>query len=305
MAKGSDWRLRQVECHRRGVKPAAFADHEERRIASALRGAAIALRQAGIDNPAREARLLMVHALGLPHGSLPDPDARVPDGFHALLARRLAREPMALILGRQGFWTVDVEVSAATLIPRADSETLIEAALAAFADRTLVRRVLDLGTGTGCLLLAALSEFPNASGIGTDRNPAATALAARNARANNLAARAAFLCADWAAPIVGQFDLILSNPPYIDSSDIPGLMPEVVTYEPALALDGGPDGLTAYRAIIPALPDLLAPGGIAILELGQGQAPAIAEFAVRAGFASPETRLDLAGIARAAILRRA
>ena len=273
-------------------------------IADLLRGAAIALRQAGIDNPTREARLLIVHALGLPAGSLADPARSIdPAGFNTLLARRLTHEPMALILGRQGFWTLDLEVSPATLIPRPDSETLIEAALAALPNRDRVRSILDLGTGTGCLLLAALSEFPHAFGLGTDRSPAAAALARRNAAANRLADRAAFLCADWAAPIAGRFDLILSNPPYIETADIARLMPDVAHFEPASALDGGPDGLAAYRRIIPSLPALLSPGGVAILELGQHQAAQIADFAVRAGFARPETRADLAGIARASVLR--
>ena len=246
----------------------------------------------------------MVHALGLPAGSLPDPARGIdPAGFDTVLVRRLTHEPMALILGRQGFWTLDLEVSPATLIPRPDSETLIEAALAALPDRAGVRRVLDLGTGTGCLLLAALSEFPHAFGLGTDRRADAVALAARNATANGLAGRAVFACADWAAPIVGRFDLIFSNPPYIETTAIAGLMPGVVNFEPASALDGGADGLAAYRQIIPALPALLAPGGVAILELGQGQAAPVAEIAVRAGFARPETRADLAGIARASVLR--
>ena len=288
------------------MKSASLVGHEKRRIASALRAAAVALRGAGIENPAREARLLLVHALGLPAASLPDPALVIATAdFEALLARRLAHEPMALILGRQGFWTLDLEVSPATLIPRPDSETLIEAALAAFPDRGQVRRILDLGTGTGCLLLAALAEFPQAFGLGTDRSPAAAALARRNAAANGLSERAAFLCADWAAPIVGRFDLILSNPPYIETADIVGLMPDVANFEPTSALDGGPDGLAAYRQIIPALPALLAAGGIAVLELGQYQAAAVAEIAGRFGFAPPQTRADLAGITRASVLRGA
>ena len=273
-------------------------------IADLLRDASVALRQADIENPVREARLLMVQALGLPAGSLPDPQRRIdPTGFRAMLARRLAREPMALILGHQGFWTLDLEVSPATLIPRPDSETLIEAALDALPDRAGVRRILDLGTGTGCLLLAALSEFPDALGVGVDRNPAAAALAARNARRNGLADRAVFLCADWAAPLAGRFDLVLSNPPYIETSDIAALMPEVAQFEPASALDGGRDGLDEYRRIVPVLSGLLAPGGVAILELGQGQAAAVAALGRAAGLAEPRSRADLGGIARALILR--
>ena len=250
-----------------------------------------ALRAAGIDNPVREARLLRTHA--------PDPEQ-----FADLLARRVAHEPMAFLVGSQGFWTLELAVSPATLIPRPDSETLIEAAMAAFPDRAAVRRVLDLGTGTGCLLLAALVEFPAAFGVGIDLVADAASLATRNAAANGLADRAAFLCGDWAGAIAGSFDLILSNPPYIETTDIAGLMPEVARFEPASALDGGADGLDAYRIIVPMLPNLLAPGGVAILELGQGQADAVAALARTAGFTTV-TRDDLGGTARAAILRRA
>jgi release factor glutamine methyltransferase len=270
----------------------------------ALRRAAAALEQAGIDSPGYEARLLAAHALGLPQSALLDRAMPVdPAGLEALLVRRAAREPMALILGHQGFWTLDFEVSAATLIPRADSETLIEAALAAFPDRASVRRVLDLGTGTGCLLLAALSEFPAAWGVGVDRSPAAAALAARNAGRNGLAGRTALLCADWASAMRGRFDLILSNPPYIESAAIAGLMPEVAAHEPASALDGGADGLDAYRALIPTLPALLAPGGAAVLEMGLGQAESLLNLSRAAGFESPGLRHDLGGVARALVLR--
>ncbi len=269
---------------------------------STLRATADALRGAGIESPAFEARLLIAHALALPRGAIAttEPDPLVLAG---LVARRVAREPMALILGRQGFWTLDLEVSPATLIPRADSETLIEAALAAWPDRGAVRRILDLGTGTGCLLLAALSEFPGAFGVGVDLVPSAAALARRNAVSCGLADRAALLCGVWDAALVGRFDLVLSNPPYIPRADIVGLMPEVAAHEPASALDGGPDGLDAYRAIIAALPLLLAPGGVAVLELGVGQAAMVGDIASAAGFAPPVLRADLGGIDRAMVLR--
>ena len=255
-----------------------------------LRNATATLRAAGINSPRREARWLHAHAAG-------DPDA-----FRALVARRAAREPLAFLIGRQDFWTLELEVSPATLIPRADSETLITAAIAARPDRGAVRRILDLGTGTGCLLLAALREFPAAFGIGVDRVPAAAALAARNARANGLAARCAMLCADWAAPLAGTFDLVLSNPPYIELETIAGLMPEVARHEPRSALDGGTDGLDAYRALLACLPALLAPSGAAVLELGALQAGPVAELARAAGFAAPALHHDLAGIARAAVI---
>ena len=273
-------------------------------VAEALRRGAAALAAAGIEDARREARMLLHHALGVPGRSLLSPDAKVNEAmFDALVARRAAREPMAFILGRQGFWTLDLEVSPATLIPRADSETLIHAALAAFPDRARVRTILDLGTGTGALLLAALVEFPGAVGLGIDIAPAAVALAARNAQANGLAGRAMFLAGRWGAAVAGRFDLVLANPPYIESADIAGLMPEVAAHEPRSALDGGMDGLDAYRAIVADLPRLLAPGGVAIFELGHGQAAPVAALAAGAGLAGAQTRADLGGIARALVIR--
>jgi release factor glutamine methyltransferase len=181
---------------------------------------------------------------------------------------------------------------------------LIEAAVAAFARRAPPPSVLDLGTGTGCLLLAALSEFPGTFGIGVDRSAAAVALAARNATALHLADRARFVCGDWADAIAARFDLVLSNPPYIRTGDLDGLMPEVARYEPRAALDGGPDGLAAYRRLIPALPSLLTSAGVGILEIGAGQAAAVGKLALQAGLGA-EIRPDLAGIPRALVLRPA
>ena len=264
------------------------------------------LRAAGVADPAREARLLLAHALDRDAAALLDRGARVdPGGFEALVARRVRREPLALITGSIGFWTLDLEVSPATLIPRADSETLIEAALEALPDRARVRRILDLGTGTGCLLLAALSEYPHAWGIGVDRSTAAVALAARNARRNALASRAVLVCADWAAAFAGTagFDLVLSNPPYIAAADIAELMPEVSRHEPRSALDGGADGLDAYRAILAALPALLGSGGLAVLELGRGQGDAVGLMAAEHGLAVRAVRTDLGGMKRAIVLR--
>ncbi len=270
-------------------------------VGQALRRGAVVLREAGIESPAREARLLLAHALNRTQADLLRAPAAEVDAtlFDALLVRRAAHEPMAYILGRQGFWSLDFLVSPATLIPRPDSETIVEAAL----ERPPPARVLDLGTGTGCLLLSVLHERPDAFGIGVDLAPEAVALAQRNAKCLGLASRAAFLCGDWAAALNGRFDLILSNPPYIMSTTIPHLMPDVSRYEPSRALDGGADGLDAYRAIVQALPDLLTLCGSAVLELGIGQGSAVALLAKAAGF-SACFRPDLAGIERAIILAR-
>jgi release factor glutamine methyltransferase len=270
-----------------------------------LSDGAESLGTAGIENPRLEARLLLAHALdGSSEALLRDTSRLVgSSGFDMLLARRCAREPLALILGRREFWSLDFAVSGDTLIPRPESETLIDAALAAFPDREMPRAILDLGTGTGCLLLAALHEFPRAFGVGVDRSAAAAALAARNAAALGLADRTAFACADWDTPLSGRFDLVLCNPPYIPTSDIVGLMPEVARYEPRSALDGGTDGLDAYRRVVTSLSCRLTVSGVAILELGQGQAESVASLALEAGLTA-EARADLLGITRALVLRR-
>jgi len=275
-------------------------------IPNALDDATARLRAAGIEAPRREARLLLAHVLGVSLEELLAADkVSVPAAFGVLVARRAAREPLAYITGRAEFWSLPFAVSPATLIPRADSERLLEAALAAFPDRGGVRCVLDLGTGTGCLLLAALTEFRIAWGLGVDRAPAAAILAAGNAAALGLGARATFLAADWDSALgPAVFDLILSNPPYIPSADIPALMPEVAAHEPTSALDGGADGLAAYHRVAAACDRLLAPDGRAILELGIGLADRVAAIARQHGFLA-DARADLSGIPRALILRRA
>jgi release factor glutamine methyltransferase len=268
------------------------------------------LRAAAIDSPRLEARLLLGHAMGAtPEALLRDPGAPVPpevaSRFRAALAARLDAVPVAHIIGTQGFWTLELAVSPATLIPRPDSESLVEAALDAFPDAGAKLRVLDLGTGTGCLLLAVLAERPRAFGVGVDLVPGAAALAAGNAARNGLADRAAFLAGDWAASLVGRFDLVLSNPPYIESAAIAGLMPEVARHEPRSALDGGADGLAAYRHLTAILLDLLSPGGAAVLELGDGQREAVEALARGTGLTPSTCRTDLGGVERALVLRAA
>lgn len=258
-----------------------------------------------VDNPRLEVRLLLAHALGLTRADLiRDPNREVEtETFHALIDRRLRHEPLAHILGRREFWSLDFQVSPATLIPRPDSETLVEAALAAVAAGSPPDRILDLGTGTGCLLLALLHELPDAFGIGIDIAPAAARLARTNAAQLGLIDRAAFIAGDWTNSLDGRFDLVISNPPYIKAADIPGLMADVALYEPLQALDGGADGYDAYRTIIRDLPDRLTPHGIAVLELGAGQAGDVAALAHHAGF-NTSLHLDLAGIQRAIVLSR-
>ncbi len=269
-----------------------------------LADAARRIAAAGIEQPRREARLLLGHAMGLTTDEilrLPPGHPVQPGDADRLIGRRTAHEPLAFITGRCGFWTLDLAVSPATLIPRADTETLIEAALALRPDRTRVRTVLDVGCGTGALLLAALAEYPAAFGVGVDRVEAACRLAGANAQAQGLAARAAILCADWMdalAVVRPGFDLILSNPPYIESGSIDDLMPEVAAHEPRIALDGGPDGLEAYRRLMPQL-DRLSHDGVGVFEIGTGQEDAVAALAEAAGLAIVGRRHDLCGTVRA------
>ena len=284
------------------------------------------LTAAGIGNPRLEARLLLAAALavepvavfGYPERLVTaDEDNRITDSIR----RRLNHEPLAHILGRREFWSLPFRVSPATLIPRPDSETLVQAALDWVRDMDCrvepgndepknvmpgldpgihgpAIRLLDLGTGSGCLLLAVLSELPEATGLGIDASPKALEVARLNAADLGLADRADFRQGNWAEGLEGPFDLILSNPPYIPTGDIPGLMPEVRDFEPASALDGGPDGLDAYRCLLPEFVRLLAPGGAAFLEVGQGQAPAVAALGRAAGLALLGLYPDLAGIER-------
>jgi release factor glutamine methyltransferase len=273
-------------------------------IAEALRDGAQVLARVGIDNPRLESRMLLSHALGWSaEDVIRDLTTAVPaSDFADLVARRAAREPLAFILGWREFWSLRFRVSPATLIPRPDSETVVEAALAQCPDHQAPIRVLDLGTGTGCLLLALLHERSNAFGVGIDRSEAAAHLAAGNASDLGLAGRAAFACGDWAGAINGRFDLVLSNPPYVTTAELGNLMPDVALHEPRTALDGGKCGLTAYREIIAALPRLLTPSGAAVLELGMNQFDAVGRIAEAAGFRSA-TSPDLAGTTRAIILR--
>jgi release factor glutamine methyltransferase len=276
-------------------------------LSEALRMVAQSFRLSAIESPDADARLLIGQALRLDRSGLlaeeeRNLDAREVDAISLLAARRLKREPVARILGRKEFWSLSLEVSPAVLVPRPDSETLIEAALD-FVVRGGLRmealRILDIGTGSGALLLALLSELPNAVGTGTDISAPALAIARANAERHGLAARCAFVECDIAAALSGPFDLIVSNPPYVAHGDIATLEPEVRDYDPALALDGGIDGLDGYRAIANDARRLLAPGGRLIVELGAGQEPAVRPLFTDAGLTVGSARDDLAGIPRA------
>lgn len=255
-------------------------------IAARLRDAAATLGT-GASTARLDVELLMMHALGVSRADLllrhMHDDA--PAAFEPLFARRVAGEPVAYIMGRAEFWGLDLAVTPAVLIPRADSETVIEAAQDAFLDRAQPARVLDCGTGSGALLLAALTLFPEAQGTGIDRSPEALAVALGNAGRTGLAARTRMLARDWDAAGwadgIGAFDLILANPPYVED-DAP-LEAVVRDHEPAGALFAGPEGLDAYRVLVPQLPALLAAGGVALVEIGWRQAGAVRAIAQAAG----------------------
>ncbi len=267
---------------------------------AARRALARALAQAGIASAELDARVLLCAALGVDHAELVrDPDAPLGAGAGVLAefsARRLLCEPVSRIIGYREFWGARFELGPETLDPRADTETLVEAVLAHVgADALRPWRVLDLGVGSGAVLAALLLRLPEAYGVGVDLSPAACAIARNNLAANGLAGRSGVICANWTAPLRGEFDLIVSNPPYVCAGDLDGLAPEVRFYDPRRALDGGADGLDAYRAIIPAAAALLAPGGLISLEFGYGQGDDVAALLRAARFGEAEFRLDLDG----------
>ena len=254
------------------------------------------------DTPRLDAEVLMAHALGVTRNEmlLGNRNASCPDAFAALLDRRLAHEPIAYIIGERDFWTISLSVGPGVLIPRADSETLIEAAVAHFGERT-PNTILDLGTGPGTLLLAALNQFPKAIGLGIDASETALNYACHNAEKNGLSARATFKQGDWAEEVEGWFDLILCNPPYVESeADIDR---QVRDYEPSEALFAGADGLDDYRRLAPQIARLLGNQNIAVVEIGHDQADAVsALFEAERLVISIKT--DLGGRDRCLIVRR-
>ncbi|MBI1418296.1 MAG: peptide chain release factor N(5)-glutamine methyltransferase [Limimaricola sp.] len=264
-------------------------------VASLLRAATTSLASAGIPDAARDARALLAHAMGVEAARLTLilPDAVDPAAaarFGTLVQRRVARVPVAQLIGRRCFWGRDFIVTADVLDPRPETEVLVAAALEA-----PFLRVLDLGTGTGCILLTLLAERPAANGLGVDLSPAACDVARRNAQALALNDRAEIRQGDWAAGVSGPFDLIVANPPYIAADEMPGLAPEVRLREPHLALTDGGDGLGAYRAIMAQAPGLLAPGGRLLVEIGPAQGASVAGLMAAAGLDGVAILPDLDG----------
>jgi release factor glutamine methyltransferase len=278
-------------------------------IGSILGAVAAASAGAGYEEPRRRARRLLAAALGL---SITDVFAHLDrmvtdiegERVAELLRRVLAHEPLSRILGTREFWGLEFELSTDTLDPRPESETIVEAVIARLPEREGPYRFLDLGTGSGCLLLALLSEFPKASGIGVDRAYGAAAAARRNAERLGFAARSRFAVGDWAAALAGEFDAVVANPPYIACADIPALPREVRDFDPRLALDGGADGLDAYRAVAADLPRLLAAGALFACEIGQGQEAAVAGIISGQGLVVAGAVPDLAGITRCIVAYR-
>lgn len=263
---------------------------------------------AGIDGAGGDASLLVAAALGLDRaGLIARPDRLLTSSeiatIDALIARRAAGEPVARILGRREFWSLELAISPAVLDPRPDTEILVETALRALPDRAAPWRIADLGTGSGAILLALLSELPQAQGVGIDRSTAALAIARANAGRLGYGARTRFVEGNWLAGLTEVFDIVVSNPPYIATGEIAALAVEVRDHDPHLALDGGVDGLNAYRAILATLPGRLAPGGILAMEIGATQAQAVDRLCRDAGLKPENPVKDLAGHERVILAR--
>ncbi|MFQ5971323.1 MAG: peptide chain release factor N(5)-glutamine methyltransferase [Alphaproteobacteria bacterium] len=276
-------------------------------VAVALAAATRRLAAAGIEHARLDARLLVARAAGVAVEDLiRDPARELTSREHralqGLVGRRARREPLAHITGRREFWSLELAVSREVLTPRPESETLVDAVLERLPDRNSGVRILDLGTGSGCLLLALLSELVHATGVGVDRSEAALSVARWNARRLGLAGRAHFVVGDWGTALTGAFDVMMCNPPYVPSGLLSRLMPEVSANEPRLALDGGPDGLSAYGAVLADVRRLMAPDGLAALEVGQGQRRAVAALAEGAGLALAGVRDDLSGTERCLVV---
>lgn len=285
---------------------------QELSVSGARRLIAQTFRKHGIESPELDARLLIGHALGLEHAQLVSAAARLLspleiDAIHALAARRLRHEPVARIISQKEFWSLPLRVSSATLVPRPETETVVEAVLSVIdsrASRKQPLRIADLGTGTGAILFALLSELPNATGVGGDISPPALATARDNARELGLHSRSQFILSDFGAALADGFDVVVSNPPYIATPDLSALPSEVRDYDPPLALDGGSDGLDCYRRIAAESRRLVGPDGIIAVEIGAGQSAAVTAIFEAAGLeAASAPHSDLSGTPRALVFQ--
>ena len=262
--------------------------------------------QAGIDSPRLDARVLVGHVLGIdPSMLFARSDMEIDDDqynrIEAFAQRRLAREPVARIVGSREFWSMNFDVTPDVLDPRADTETLVSAIVALRPSFPGPVRILDLGTGTGCILLAILSAWPEASGVGVDISPQAVDVAANNATRLGFANRATFRTGSWCEGLTETFDIVVSNPPYISTDDFLRLQPDVKNFDPPTALKGGADGLDAYRVLLPAARKVLKSGGKIGLEFGSGQEKAVTKLALENGFGNAAEYRDLAGIVRCVV----
>ncbi|MBJ6124109.1 peptide chain release factor N(5)-glutamine methyltransferase [Microvirga splendida] len=277
--------------------------------AEALKELRRTLTEAGFDTAALDARLLLLTVLGISATDLitwPDTPltSEQADTLAAFMNRRLAHEPVARIVGEREFWGLPFRLSPETLVPRPDTETLVETVLALLPDRQAPLKVVDFGTGSGCILVALLHELPNATGLGVDLSFGALVTARANAIGNRVGSRCHFALSRWADAIAGRFDLIVSNPPYIASGVIPTLDQEVREHDPRLALDGGSDGLEPYRILLGEAERLLAPGGLLALEIGYDQAEDLESLAGSHGLEVLRIAHDLSGNPRCIAMRR-
>jgi release factor glutamine methyltransferase len=273
-----------------------------------LNAAAARLAAAGIDNGRLDARVLLAHVLKLSPGDVVTGSIALPEGakerFQSAVERRIAREPLAYITGEKEFWSLPFAVGQGALIPRPETETVIEEARKAFPDAKTPLRILDLGTGTGVLLLTLLHLYPETSGVGVDASPDALRWARMNASRLGLESRARLIPGNWDQGIDGIFDLVVSNPPYVTSGAMGQLEPELA-FEPREALDGGPDGLEAYRALAPVLAHRTAPGGHVLLEIGADQGVTVPSVIGAAGLQISHVAGDLAGLSRVVVAKKA
>jgi release factor glutamine methyltransferase len=274
----------------------------------ALRLAVLELQRAEIASASLDARVLLQHVLGVSREQLLADDRLVitpqqEAAYQEMIAKRVKRQPVSQLVGRREFWGITFRVTGDTLDPRPDSETVIEAVLKKMKDREAPYRILDLGTGTGCLLLALLSEYPNATGVGVDISEQALEVAQQNMSLLGMVNRARFLRSRWADEVEGEFDIIVSNPPYIPTQIIPTLAAEVREYEPHLALDGGEDGFDCYRAIMRQVPKFLAAEGVAAFEVGIGQQRELTAIAEAEAMQVAGIKEDMAGIPRCVLVQ--